>query len=223
MATITVTSLADTIANDGVVTLREAIEAANTNAIAGDAPAGSGTDTITFAAGLSGQTITLTGVLTLTSALTIDGDLDDDGVADITISGDNDGAAGNTASDTNIFALTNAAAATIEGLTLSGGAGTVNAGAAILNNGGNLTVRNSVLTGNRAAQYGGAIASFDGNLTIIDTTISNNYAYLRGGGILFRDSGGKTLEIVNSTISGNTGFMSGGGGLYVKPPPQGHR
>src|SRR5262245_37434236 len=41
-ATITVTSVDDSIALDGFVTLREAITAANTNAASGDAPAGDG-------------------------------------------------------------------------------------------------------------------------------------------------------------------------------------
>jgi len=45
-----VDSLSDVIADDGVVTLREAIEAANTNAAVADAPAGSqwATDLIQF-------------------------------------------------------------------------------------------------------------------------------------------------------------------------------
>jgi parallel beta-helix repeat protein len=48
-ATITVTGSGDTIAVDGVVTLREALTAANINAPAGDAPAGDpGLDTIRF-------------------------------------------------------------------------------------------------------------------------------------------------------------------------------
>lgn len=67
MATITVTSLGDTIANDGVVTLREAIEAANTDAASGDVPAGSGTDSIVFASGLSGS-IVLTDTLHISTA-----------------------------------------------------------------------------------------------------------------------------------------------------------
>src|SRR5262245_47562350 len=48
-AVFTVTGAGDTIAADGVVTLREALRAANTNAPAGDAPAGDpGLDTIRF-------------------------------------------------------------------------------------------------------------------------------------------------------------------------------
>ena len=49
LATIIVTGTSDTIADDGIVTLREAITAANTNAASGDAPAGTaGLDTIDF-------------------------------------------------------------------------------------------------------------------------------------------------------------------------------
>src|SRR5262249_42750701 len=47
-AIITVTGTGDTIAVDGVVTLREAITAANTHAVSGDAPAGTEFDTIKF-------------------------------------------------------------------------------------------------------------------------------------------------------------------------------
>jgi CSLREA domain-containing protein len=78
-ATITVNSNADTVANDGVCTLREAIVAANTDtasgAMAGECAAGSGTDTIVFAIpGAGVHTITLTGALpNITTPMTIDG------------------------------------------------------------------------------------------------------------------------------------------------------
>ena len=49
LSTIVVTGTGDDIANDGIVTLREAITAANTNAASGDAAAGDpGLDTIDF-------------------------------------------------------------------------------------------------------------------------------------------------------------------------------
>src|SRR5579862_3961970 len=74
---ITVTGTGDTIANDGVVTLREAITAANTNAPSGDAPAGQGggvVDQIKFnIPGAGVQTISLTGDLTITDTVSIDG------------------------------------------------------------------------------------------------------------------------------------------------------
>ncbi len=75
----TVTSLADTVAADGFITLREALEAANTNARVYDAPAGSDieADEIVFDAALfsSGPaTLTLSGTqLDITDDLTLTG------------------------------------------------------------------------------------------------------------------------------------------------------
>src|SRR5437588_2872082 len=76
LATITVTGTGDTIANDGIVTLREAITAANTNAASGDAPAGNaGLDTIAFnIPGAGPHTISLTSALPdITDAVLING------------------------------------------------------------------------------------------------------------------------------------------------------
>jgi hypothetical protein len=77
-ATITVTGTGDTIAVDGLVTLREAITSANNNAnVNGDVVAvgGYGTDTINFAISGGGvKTITLTAALpTITGVVTING------------------------------------------------------------------------------------------------------------------------------------------------------
>src|SRR5262245_32343834 len=61
-AVITVTSLVDDLSADGQVTLREAILAANTDSSVDGSVAGSGADTIEFAAGLftgGDQTLTL--------------------------------------------------------------------------------------------------------------------------------------------------------------------
>ena len=76
LATIVVTGTGDTIADDGIVTLREAITAANTNAASGDAAAGDdGLDTIAFdIPGDDVQTITVQSQLpTITDPVTIDG------------------------------------------------------------------------------------------------------------------------------------------------------
>jgi CSLREA domain-containing protein len=78
-ATITVNSTADTVANDGACTLREAIIAANTDTAsggaAGECAAGSGADTIAFNIPGSGvHTITITGLFpSITSPVTVDG------------------------------------------------------------------------------------------------------------------------------------------------------
>ena len=76
LATIVVTGTGDNIANDGIVTLREAITAANTNAASGDATAGdAGHDTIAFDIPGDGvQTITVQSPLPpITDPVTIDG------------------------------------------------------------------------------------------------------------------------------------------------------
>src|SRR3954451_22563372 len=77
LATITVTGTGDTIAKDGVVTLREAITAANTNADpSGDTtPGDPGLDTIAFnIPGTGVRTINLTSTLpTITDPVVIDG------------------------------------------------------------------------------------------------------------------------------------------------------
>ena len=84
-AIITVTSAADNLVSGGGVTLREAIQAANTDQPV-DGVQGSGADTIQFAAGLAGQTITLGGTqLQITSPLTINGL----GATQLSISGNN--------------------------------------------------------------------------------------------------------------------------------------
>jgi CSLREA domain-containing protein len=76
-AVITVTSNADVIVNDGSCTLREAINAANTNlgAAGGECPAGSGADEIRFAIPGSGPQVIMVGsqLPPITSPVRIDG------------------------------------------------------------------------------------------------------------------------------------------------------
>src|SRR5438105_4917938 len=79
----TVNTVADTEAVDGKVSLREAIVAANTGAADNEAAAGTATNTIQFAASLSGQTITLGAELVVARSLTINGL----GASKLTISG----------------------------------------------------------------------------------------------------------------------------------------
>src|SRR5262245_52474561 len=81
-ATITVTNLFDDVGTSGV-SLRDAIEAANTNtSVNGSTPGNPGPETIVFAPGLTG-TILLNAPLTIMEPLTIQGL----GAANTTISG----------------------------------------------------------------------------------------------------------------------------------------
>lgn len=113
-------------------------------------------------------------------------------------------------------------AATISGVTIYGGGG-VTEGGGILNL-GNLTLRESVVSGNTSSSAGGGIQSRNGSsgtasLHVIDTTIDGNHS-VTGSGLNVSVNGG-VLEIVGSTISNNTGLglasstYSEGGGLAV--------
>ena len=72
LSTITVTSLADNLDQDGEVTLREAVLAANEDRSVDGSVAGSGSDVIKFDPSLAGGTIELQlGELLVTKTLTL--------------------------------------------------------------------------------------------------------------------------------------------------------
>ena len=213
-AGIVVTSAADGApANDGQCTLREALRNANSNSTAGssDCAAGSGADTITFAAGLDGQTIQLAMIddstsgpsaLVITSTVTLQGSL---GIG-ITITRDN------AIANMRLLLVKTPGQLTIANLTLSNGqvlgatpagsgsAGTAGMGGAILSSGGVVTLIDSTLNDNTAlggtgaadvagtggaggAGLGGAIYADGGRVFIRNSTFSSNRAFGGAGGI----------------------------------------
>ncbi len=196
-ATLIVADLND----GGAGSLRQAIVNANAG------------DTITFDNTLSGQTITLTsGQLSITQSLTIDGDLNDDGVPDITISGNN---------LSRVFKIntTNPDTATLEGLNITNGNSP--GGGGILASGGTLTVTHSTVSGNSViggsgSTGGGGIYAVGATLTVIHSTVSGNSVGDGGigGGGIYAVAG--TLTVTHSTVSGNSGGFDGhGGGIYA--------
>lgn len=216
LPSLVVTTSQDVVANDGLTSLREAIAFANSTLAA---------DTITFAAGLSGQRIELKGgELKIERSLTIDatafaGGLTIDARGNDLTPGVVDGQGSrifNIASADYMLELD----VTIAGVTLMGG-DVNNVGGAIYN-AENLTLRRVVILGNSATRQGGGIASF-GNLTIQESTLSGNIAGATtgGGGPVVNGSvatprGGAvysnygTLEISHSTINGNAAEFGGG-------------
>jgi putative cofactor-binding repeat protein len=227
LATVTVTSGSDVTANDGVLTLREAISAALSG------------DTIVFSPAITG-TIELGsssgGHLTINKNLTIQGP----GAAVLTIKAfDSDGGT-NDSDGRRVFLVDNGnngslISVSLSGLTLTNGDPQVSdentGGGAILNR-ENLTITSSVISGNHGPNGGGIYSRF-GTLTILDSTISgnigedggglllesgsatitrttfaNNYAGNEGGGVFNRTG---TLAIIDSTISGNDTDLYGGG------------
>ncbi|MEZ6132036.1 MAG: spherulation-specific family 4 protein [Planctomycetaceae bacterium] len=191
----------------GDFSLREAIERANTHV---------GIDEIQFAAGLSGQTITLTiDQLAVTDDLIITGL----GASNLTVSGGD---------SFRVFDLQHDADVVVEGLTITGGRTTqtggtpagITGGGAGIRSSGTLLLSNSIVTDNHttaAIADGGGIFQVSGTLTLDHSTVSNNSTSgtdARGGGISAYQS---DAIITNSVIDGNsTASANGvGGGIFV--------
>lgn len=189
MTTITVTTQDDIVAVDGKVSLREAILAANTGAAVGDAPAGTGADTIVFDPSVSLITLSL-GQLDITGTLTIDGDRNNDRTPDVAISGN---------SAQNIFKVQASADVVLEGLTLQDGRGFLNGTAVSSVAGSTLTISNSVLNQNDSF-HGGAV-EIGGTATILNSSFSANTSQGDGGAIIAQAS--SSLTVLNSTFDGN--------------------
>jgi CSLREA domain-containing protein len=207
-AVIVVTTAQDEVGgDDGKISLREAIMAANTNAAVFEAPAGSaGLDTIRFAPDLAGKMINLNselGPLTVTESLTLVGL----GAKQLTISGN---------TNSRIFDLAPADASqkykvTLTGVTLTNGFTDSDGGAAIhtasFTSTDSLTIRDCVLSHNQTANNsandndGGALRMDAGNLTIQNSTFSDNIAGGEGGAIRAHVD---NLTIQDSTFSANT-------------------
>ncbi|MEZ6071650.1 MAG: choice-of-anchor Q domain-containing protein [Pirellulales bacterium] len=199
----------------GDVSLREALEITNANP---------GAETITFAGSLAGNPINLVlGQLTVSDDVTITGL----GANDLVID-----AQGNS----RVMRVTDSATVDISGLTLTGGnagqggglyntfgatttltavtirdneASTSFETGAGLWNGGDLTVTDSLITGNHGtggAAYGGGIFNhYNGVVSISRTTISGNTS--RDGGALYNRG---DATIVDSTLSSNMVTDDGG-------------
>lgn len=232
-ATITVSTLDDELNTDGDCSLREAVRAANLDQAVDACPAGSGTDTISLAAGeyilsLAGQSED--------EALT--GDLDISGDLFIVGSGKETTSINGSGLD-RVFDIHPGSQVTLEGLTITGGDGGYGGGLNVTNS--NLTLFRAEVSGNNGSNGGGLYLD-DSTMVIVESDISGNAAHWGGGMATFApeesnatvlikkslisdntsiDGGGivnfgPALTLVNSTISGNTlNFSFGNGaGLY---------
>ena len=195
MTTFTVTTTADLVANDGELSLREAVAQANATTTP---------DTIVFGGAVEGQTLTLSGgELVLRQDVRIDGDQNDDGQRVTLSGGDATRIVRTSGAETDV---------TLDDLTLiDGNAGqNANGGAIFVGTGGRLTVNQSTIQSSRCGDYeaGGAIfGENDNRLNIIDSYIADNSAY-DGGGIA---AYGASVTIRGSQIVNNTGDQRGGG------------
>ncbi|TWT49574.1 Calx-beta domain protein [Rubripirellula amarantea] len=211
LASYVVDTAEDVVADDGMISLREALQASNTNAVVNaDTIAGEAgpdiVDTITFASGLS--QITLSSQLTISDAVAISlGD-----ATDVTISG-------NFASRIfsidigTIFTIPNEVS--IDGLTLIEGVADI--GGAILVNRlqeltlNDVTIQTSEATGNESTEGGGALFNDGGIVTITNSTFEDNVASgtSGSGGAIFNAEIG-TLSVTDSIIRNNVANRAGG-------------
>ncbi|MEH2107263.1 DUF4347 domain-containing protein [Nostoc sp.] len=213
LATFTVNDTQDADdgdANNGITTLREAINLAN--ATAGD-------DAIAFGGIFSDTTpdiITLTsGQLTITDDVTILGT----GASKLTVSGNNasrvfeisgfgrdvsiDGLKIANGNDSGILADTNTFLS-LSNSNVSDNTSTSSGGG--INNKGTLKLANTNVSGNTTTSSGGGISN-QGVLNLIKSNVSDNTATSSGGGIY---SAG-VLNLTESSVFGNTATSSGGG------------
>jgi PKD repeat protein len=112
---------------------------------------------------------------------------------------------------------------TISGCVLTENDTQLNGQGGAIRSDGNLTVKDSTISGNGAWASGAAIASSSGNVTVLNSIISDNHvrgAYGPGqtfgypGGAIFKTGQG-LLKITGSTLSDNTATGSGGA-VYLR-------
>ena len=210
LATLTVNSELDNlIGGDGLVTLREAIIAANGDTATDLGDTGSGADEIVFDPSLDGTPIVLSltgggaaaGDLNVTSPVTIQGN----GANETTIT-----AGGYSGIYDRVLAV-DFGSLTVNDVTITGGYKASGKGGGIfVSSGASASVSRSTLTGNFGFNSGGGIYNA-GTLSVVDSSVSGNSADYYGAGIFNYGS----ATITNSTISGNT--CNSGAGFYTKP------
>ena len=187
------------------LSLREALALAN-----GDA----GANTITFAAGLAGNTLFLTmgqELAITTDGITVDGDIDHDGDADIEISANFAEGADDAA--TRVFLIDGAGAgtigATLNGLVIRDGVTDDLGGGIHVGQADALTLSNVIVSGNSSGGGGGIFGDEFATITLTNATVSGNSSGSSGGGgiLVFTDA---TLTLTNATVSGNSAGIGGG-------------
>jgi CSLREA domain-containing protein len=202
-ATIVVNTTADSVATDGLCSLREAIGNANANAQTyPDCAAGSGADTIVFdPAVFAPNTLTVSKVsgsleLTDKNTTTIDGQ----GV--VAIDGNH---------STEIFVTKNGSSSVLQSLTVRNGYDNFFGGG--IYNQGALTIKDGTLSGNVSAFACAAVFN-NGVLTVTGSTFSGNYALDYGGAICNladanQSAVGGIATLSNTTLSGNSAGCCG--------------
>jgi CSLREA domain-containing protein len=226
-ADIPVNTPVDDIVSNGNCTLREAIQAANTDSVVDACAAGSGADTVILPAGV--YTLTIPGV---DEDANQTGDLDITGTLTIRANATTINASG---LDRALHAQPGEYTVTVQGLTITNGAdrsGVLNAGGGAwfqshavlsgthfisntaLEGGGALFARTATLTStgfirNVANIHAGG-AAFEGDTALYDTAFVSNTAGLVAGGATFR----APAALLRTRFEGNRGGSTAGGAMF---------
>ena len=202
-ATINVDTTADEYNANPTCSLREAVQASNTEAAFGGCPAGIDNDQIVLPSG----TYTVGGAAG--DDANVSGDLDARDAHNLEIVGTGGVIVRSAGADRVFHHLTGGGDLTLRNLTISAGTTQgVSDGGGILNQIGILNVRSSTFRNNVAAISGGAIANYD-IADLRNVTVSGNSSYGDGGGIYTPASGDTTLN--NVTVAYNTADVEGNG------------
>ncbi|MEO7200686.1 MAG: choice-of-anchor Q domain-containing protein, partial [Dokdonella sp.] len=160
--------------------------------------------TVTFAAAMDNQTITLSSApITIPAGTSINGP----GADRLTISGGNARRMFEIATGVN--------GVSISGLRLGNGFAAGNGQGGAIRNLGGLTLNGVAVIGNTAADAGGAVYN-RGQLQIYASSFSGNTVNgttCAGGGAIRSEGAGSQLRIESSTISGNSATSCNGGGV----------
>jgi CSLREA domain-containing protein len=196
---ILVTTLDDELNDDGDCSLREAIQAANTNTPVDACSSGDVlTDTISF---------DVEGTIVVTSQLSViaGGPLVIDGGDVITTSG------GGT---TRVWWVDTDSNLTLQHLAIVDGYS--EGGSGIYNHGRSITINDCILSGNSTWNDGGGIYNENGSIAIINSTLSGNStinneipgSYTCNGAAIYNATG--IITVTNSILSGNNSDNNGG-------------
>ncbi|WP_089938421.1 CSLREA domain-containing protein [Candidatus Entotheonella palauensis] len=202
---ILVNTTDDELNGDGDCSLREAIEATNTDAVTDACVAGSGADNICVPEGV--YTLTQGTPLAITSDLSLLG-----AGADLTFiqAAEEPGTAA-----FRVLTITSMRTVYIADVTIRHGNTSADSesrdGGCILNS-GSLSLVNCAVRACTSAGDGGAIRNFTGSLTLRTCEVSDN-ATQNNGAAIFNGGGaaGGTLTLIESTITRNTSNTNAGG------------
>ena len=226
LAVLTVNSpLENNTPGDGLVTLREAIRAANLNTTTDLGQTGSGADTIQIAPSVTGTIALVFGEFVVTQSLAIVGP----GRDVLSIDAHDASRIFNFTAQSGDFTISDLA------LTRGRVAGNANPSGAAINKEGSgllklervsITASTVIATGSFSSARGGAVYIGGGTLTVISSLLSGNIAQggsSRGGGIA---ATARTINVIDSTIENNQALgmaSSSGGGISATYDAPGFR